>query len=77
VGEKPKVMKTFRGNNPLLAAMLSALLGALRSVGFSELGSRVCRQRQQIHRVATFANKALPDQFFNRVGAMLFAIWAG
>ena len=77
MGEKPNVMKTIRGNNPLPAAMLSVLQGALRSVGFTGLGSRAYRQRQQIHRVATFANKVLPDQFFNRVGTMLFAMGAG
>jgi hypothetical protein len=70
-------MKTIRGNNPLLVAAINVVLVVLKSVGLAGLESRAWRQRQQIHRMATFADKASPDQFFNCVGAMLLAGWAG
>jgi hypothetical protein len=50
---------------------------ALQAIGLDGRESRTHRQRQQIHRVATLANKASSDQFFNRAGAMLLASWAG
>jgi hypothetical protein len=70
-------MKTIRGNNPLLVAAINIVLVVQKSAGLAGLENRAYRQRQQIHRVATFADKASPDQFFNRIGAMLLASWAG
>jgi len=70
-------MKTIRGNNPLLVAASNVVLVVLKSVGLAGLESRAYRRRQQIHRMATLADKASSDQFFNRVGAMLLASWAG
>jgi hypothetical protein len=60
-----------------LVALINIVLAVLQSIGFAGLESRVYRQRQQIHRVATFADKASTGQFFNRVGVVLLASWAG
>ncbi|MCI0697024.1 hypothetical protein L0337_34085 [candidate division KSB1 bacterium] len=71
------MMKMIGGNNPLLAAMINVVLVVLKSIGFAGLESRAYRQRQQIHRVATLADKASSGQFFNRVGVVPLASWAG
>jgi hypothetical protein len=70
-------MKSAMGNSPLSTRAITVGLIALKPVRLMGLESGSDRQRQQIYRMATLADKASSDQFFNRVRAMLLASWAG